>query len=320
MSTVFGTAATHDVEVDRNLFVNPRAETTAGLSATSGTTAPTFSDPTTSGMNVGGLGIDTFVRAEAVVASSYLDIRGTSANNVLQAGMTSVTVSAWIRPSAMTVTSVYVYVQQYDSAGVLVYTGDTGPMPLPPASGGWAELSFTDVVRPGVVRVLPIFRVMAAVPVGGRLDATAFKTGKNGDYFDGSYPNAVWAGAQNESESIEYSTVPDVFVVPEVVDGFRAAREARTIVHDVLGSADVDVSMRPVGLRRGVLQMVFADAVAASAGEDLAATTQLLTLTDPDVPTVGMTFVVAGGEIGLELNDETRSAWVLSVPFVEVAS
>lgn len=108
-------------------------------------------------------------------------------------------------------------------------------------------------------------------------------------------------------------------IVPQVVDGYEAARELRTVVHDVINRSNPDVTLRGPGLRSGQLQLVFAlevDAVAAFAALSIP---QVLTLTDPDRPSIGMQFVAAGGDLTVGLDDETRDVWIVNVPFREVA-
>ncbi|HWU29340.1 MAG TPA: hypothetical protein VN041_09655 [Microbacterium sp.] len=108
-------------------------------------------------------------------------------------------------------------------------------------------------------------------------------------------------------------------IVPDIMDGFDAARDAGTLIHPVLGSPDPDVSLRPAGRRSGELRLVFSSAAGAVTAETVLAVPQVLALSDPDVGAVAMSFVVAGGQLRVEIDDETRSAWVLSVPFQEVS-
>jgi len=109
-------------------------------------------------------------------------------------------------------------------------------------------------------------------------------------------------------------------IVPAVVDGYEASIEARSIVHVILGRADPDITMRPAGLRTGTLSLVFDSRAEAWAAVAALSIPQVLTLTDADVPEVGMSFVVAGGALEPRLDDETRSVWTVAVPFQEVLS
>lgn len=109
-------------------------------------------------------------------------------------------------------------------------------------------------------------------------------------------------------------------VVPEVVNGFEGTREARTIVHAILGRPDPDVTFRPAGLRTGTLRLVFATGAAAAAAEAALTVPQVLTLIDNEVPEVGMSFVVAEGDIVTTLDTTTRVVWIVALPFREVTT
>lgn len=107
-------------------------------------------------------------------------------------------------------------------------------------------------------------------------------------------------------------------ITPDIVDGWRASREARTIVHTILGRAAPDVTFRPAGIRSGSLTCVFSVEADAAAAADVFAIPQVLTLTDADRPHLAMSFVVADGDIDVSLDDETRDVWIVTVPFREV--
>jgi hypothetical protein len=111
----------------------------------------------------------------------------------------------------------------------------------------------------------------------------------------------------------------DGSITPEVIEGFEASREARSIVHHVLGRSDPDITLRPAGMRTGTLTLVFADGAAAAAAEAALRVPQVLTLADPEVPEVAMPFVVTDGEIVQRIN-ESRKSWTLELPFQEVTT
>lgn len=106
-------------------------------------------------------------------------------------------------------------------------------------------------------------------------------------------------------------------ITPTIVDGYQARREARTIVHPIVNRSNPDVTLRAAGLRVGQLRCVFAVEAAAVDAFNVFAVPQVFALTDPD-RAIGMSFVVADGEIEIGLDDETRDVWVIVVPFVEV--
>lgn len=106
-------------------------------------------------------------------------------------------------------------------------------------------------------------------------------------------------------------------ITPTIVDGYSAARTPRTILHPILGRDAEDVTLRPASLRKGTLQLVFAGEADARAAVAALAVPQVLALYDPDV-SIDMSFVIAEDDVVLELDDETRDAWIVAVPFHEV--
>lgn len=107
-------------------------------------------------------------------------------------------------------------------------------------------------------------------------------------------------------------------IAPTIVNGYRATRAARTIVHRIIDRPDPDVSYRPASLRAGQLTCVFAAEADAHAAVTAFCTPQQLTLHDSDVA-IGMTFVVPeGGSVDIELDANTRSVWLVRVDFEEV--
>lgn len=108
-------------------------------------------------------------------------------------------------------------------------------------------------------------------------------------------------------------------IAPEVVHGFQATRDARSIVHTILGREDPDITFRPASLRKGTLTLVFPTGAAASAAEAILVTGQVFTIQDSTVAEVGMSFVVADGSVTRSLDGGTRVVWTVAVPFQEVA-
>lgn len=105
---------------------------------------------------------------------------------------------------------------------------------------------------------------------------------------------------------------------PEQVLGYESARPGGNLVHTILDGS-IAVSLRPAGLRTGTLELLFPLEADAAAAEELHRTAASFTLTEPDRPTIAMSYVLAdGGELGRALDDETRDHWVVSVDFQEV--
>jgi len=107
-------------------------------------------------------------------------------------------------------------------------------------------------------------------------------------------------------------------ITPDLVTEYSTSQDARNVYHDILGRADDDVSLSADSLRSGSLALLFEDRAAAWAARALLAAPDVWTLTDPDVPEVGMTFT-RDGALQVELDPETRALWLLSVGYQEVA-
>ena len=108
-------------------------------------------------------------------------------------------------------------------------------------------------------------------------------------------------------------------ITPEVVNGFESSRETNTIVHNILGRSDPDITYRPAGLQSGRLTLVFASGAAARAAEAaLVVVPRSFQLSDPDAPSAGMRFVVAGGEVNIRFDLDTQTVWLVEIPFQEI--
>lgn len=107
-------------------------------------------------------------------------------------------------------------------------------------------------------------------------------------------------------------------VTPDLVLGISAAREARTVVHDILERTDPDASIRPAALRKGTAELFFLDEFDVDDAAALFAGAHVWTLTDPERLSLEMVFVVAEGAIETELDPQTRTRWLLRVPYREV--
>lgn len=108
-------------------------------------------------------------------------------------------------------------------------------------------------------------------------------------------------------------------IYPTLVLSYASTRASGNKKHDLLGGG-TSMSLGKAGLRTGTLELFFPLEVDAAAAEALHGEVGVFTLVDPDRTTVAMSYVLAdGGELGRELDDETRDAWVVRVAFQEVA-
>lgn len=129
---------------------------------------------------------------------------------------------------------------------------------------------------------------------------------------------------------------------PTAVDGFESSRESATIVHQILGRSNPDITIRPAGLRTGTLRLVFADSSSSGGGlyvdedgyiveegpvtvvgetdskacEDAHAAGGVMSLYSTALVSILMTYV-ANGSIRRSLS-ANRAYWILEVDYHEV--
>lgn len=218
-TTTLGDLYTAWVEQAQNRAVDPRGATAASWTATSSAGTPTrtaLSFPN----NIGGFGVDSFIRAETTSASTYVDLRAgtsTSPDDALKGA--TVPVSVWGRLSGFTsVSSVRLHIQQFNAASTLLQTTDS-PVFAPPVQGDWSSFSVDSVVlHADTVRVVVILRASGVIPVAGRLDASVISIGAS-PYIDGSLGGGGleryrWLGSANNSASVRETRAYLGFGVP----------------------------------------------------------------------------------------------------------
>lgn len=107
-------------------------------------------------------------------------------------------------------------------------------------------------------------------------------------------------------------------LTPILVDGYESKRESMTIVHTIIGSPEPAVTLRPASMRSGTLSVVVgASRSLALQFEAMLGAGRVCTIADTTVD-VAMSFVVVD-ELTVALDDTTRSVWVVSFDFQEVA-
>ncbi|ROS57198.1 hypothetical protein [Frigoribacterium sp. PhB118] len=124
-----------------------------------------------------------------------------------------------------------------------------------------------------------------------------------GPYFDGTT-----AG----STVVSYATSRPLYVL-----GYESQRASAHVFHDVIGRANPDVTLRPAGLRTGTLSYLFASEAEAAECERMHSGTAVLTLDDPELPTIAMPYV-ADGAISRQLDPQSRALWLVGVAYREV--
>lgn len=115
------------------------------------------------------------------------------------------------------------------------------------------------------------------------------------------------------------TTITDgtVTVTPRLVEGYESARASKNLFHPVIGRNSPDVTLRPADLRTGSLTFLFtveADAIACETMHQ----SGVFTLTDTDVPSVDMTYVL-DGSVTRTLDPDVAHIWHVTVDFQEVA-
>jgi hypothetical protein len=107
-------------------------------------------------------------------------------------------------------------------------------------------------------------------------------------------------------------------IVPLVVVEYSSIRRTGNILHNVLGRSDVDVTFKAAGLREGTLKLLFPSLAAALQVESMHASIGSITLASTELPAIGMRYVPSG-DIELELDDDTRRLWAVSIDFQEIS-
>lgn len=104
---------------------------------------------------------------------------------------------------------------------------------------------------------------------------------------------------------------------PLLVLGYEASRRSRNTTRDLL-SGDIAVVMNSPRPRSGTLELLYDVEGDAFAAVNIHAQETTFTLETDDRVSVGMTYVLGEGDVTIALDDETRDAWVVSVPFQEI--
>lgn len=232
-----------------------------------------------------------------------------------------ITASTYLRPSAARNTGVDL--EWLDENGAVIST--SAGAAAAHAANAWERRSVTATAPAGTQRGR-LFGHQAGGDAAATLQVTAAlveEAAALAGFFDGDTADADptyygWDGAESASESTMGTTEPTDVITPDVVHGYEAAREIRTVVHPRLGTGQVSVSLIEAGPRAGVLELVFPDPIEAATALAVFGQEALFTFADTEATELDMLFAVAGGRgLGTRLN-ETRELTILSVPFVEV--
>lgn len=108
-------------------------------------------------------------------------------------------------------------------------------------------------------------------------------------------------------------------ITPSVVTAIDTERVSGNRVHDIIGRANPDVTLRPAGTRSGTLSIVFVGATSeadSAEAETALAAAAIWTLSSDDRASLEMSFVTSG-RIARTLDARTGT-WTLEVEFREV--
>ncbi|MET0725932.1 MAG: hypothetical protein ABWY36_06245 [Leifsonia sp.] len=212
--------------------------------------------------------------------------------------------------------------------GTGTYLSTSAGTPAAHAANVWAQRSVAAVTAPvGAVQASVTFRVDGTGASGNILDMTGLlmeAASTVGSFFVGSAPDAPpwfysWAGAEDASDSIASIENPADIIETDIIDGYEANSNSRTTVHAVLNSSDVVVTLQPTERRAGSLDLIFPSKGDAIAAFNLLSAPSLFSLVSSIGYPPNMTFAVTGGQLGIRLDRETRSVWVVTVPFHAVS-
>lgn len=103
---------------------------------------------------------------------------------------------------------------------------------------------------------------------------------------------------------------------PALVLGYEAEQESQNIVHDIIGGG-IGVSLIRPRPRAGTLELFYLTELDAAQCRFIHAAESTFSLSDTELSTIAMTYVV-DGSITIRLDDEGRRRWIVSVGYQEV--
>lgn len=100
--------------------------------------------------------------------------------------------------------------------------------------------------------------------------------------------------------------------------GYQSSRPSGNIVHQIPGSNTPAVTIGPVGLRTGTLEVGFSTEAAVVAVENALLDGTVATLIDTTFASVNMSFIVHG-DLVRTLETDAKKLWSLSIEFQETS-
>jgi len=112
-------------------------------------------------------------------------------------------------------------------------------------------------------------------------------------------------------------TGPTLAAYPLLVTQWNATSTTRHIVHEILGNPIPDVTLQPAGPRTGTMGALFDNETDATALHTALRGTDVLTFSDDDTATTGMTFI-ANGDVTITTDSQSQSYWTVTFTYLEV--
>lgn len=295
-------------DVRRNYMIRPRALVVTGWQGYSNTTLATSTETTPEGTGA------VAVTVTAAFGGVTWNINEGAGIEPSPIGLTKVSMSV----KAPAGTPMRYSTREWDGTVGLVET----PFVSFTASGEWERIEqwFTKASPTSRVRL----QMQSTVPV--TFWAGAGYIGGDGDYFDGATVDTptednYWAGVVDGSASVK-RTRRALVAAPTIMLGLNTESESRNIVHPILGRSHEDVTLRAAGPRTGTIELGFqgpGSEAASREAEMIHATPAVFSIFTDERTTLPSAYIVdSGGRITRILEDESRDAWVVSIPYREV--
>ena len=115
-------------------------------------------------------------------------------------------------------------------------------------------------------------------------------------------------------------TMGETVISPTICLAIESEREPQTVVHEIIGRPDPDVTRRPASTRQGTIRLCFLGDTSetdSAAAEAALGGLGVWTIISDERSTLAFDFIVSG-KLTRVLDDVTRNDWTVEVGFREV--
>lgn len=115
-------------------------------------------------------------------------------------------------------------------------------------------------------------------------------------------------------------TMGETVISPTICLAIESEREPQTVVHEIIGRPDPDVTLRPASTRQGTIRLCFLGDTSetdSAAAEAALGGLGVWTIISDERSTLAFDFIVSG-KLTRVLDDVTRNDWTVEVGFREV--